>query len=334
MVLAEATDAGELRPQAEALTLLGERGDRTSAPTRSRSRRSPTRSDRWREIGDDAGGADVLRELGVSHLFRGDLVQAERFVSEALASYRSSGRERGGAWALQNLAWISFIERRDLTGRGTAPAVGRRVRRARRLGRAQLGLRTARVRPLQPGAPRRGCRARRAHRDRRPRDRQPLGGRDDGRAARERPAVERPAWRRAWRTAATRSRCSRRSTTVGARSWRRARSCARSPSSAATREYADTLAHYRDDLARHARRRHALVPRGSRGVGRPPPGPARRRAGDPRDARDRPRRRQRPARIRRRPRRARVSRSCSSARSTTRSTSWSAGTPPPTKTAR
>jgi tetratricopeptide (TPR) repeat protein len=69
---------------------------------------------RWREIGDDAGGADVLRELGVSHLFRGDLVQAERFVSEALAAYRSAGRERGGAWALQNLAWISFT-RGDIT---------------------------------------------------------------------------------------------------------------------------------------------------------------------------------------------------------------------------
>jgi tetratricopeptide (TPR) repeat protein len=44
----------------------------------------------------------------MSHLFRGDLVQAERFVSEALAAYRSDGSQRGGAWALQNLAWISF----------------------------------------------------------------------------------------------------------------------------------------------------------------------------------------------------------------------------------
>ena len=107
-VLGEATDAGELRPQAEALTLLGaaeiavgayDIADATFADALAR----------WREIGDDAGGADVLRELGVSHLFRGDLVQAERFVSEALAAYQSSGRERGGAWAIQNLAWISFM---------------------------------------------------------------------------------------------------------------------------------------------------------------------------------------------------------------------------------
>jgi len=42
------------------------------------------------------------------HLFRGDLAQAERFVSEALSFFRSSGNQRGSAWALQNLAWISF----------------------------------------------------------------------------------------------------------------------------------------------------------------------------------------------------------------------------------
>ena len=113
VVLAEAKEAGEVRPQAEALTQLGaaeiavgayDVADETLAEA----------IERWREIGDDAGGADVLRELGVSHLFRGDLVQAERFVSEALAAYRTSGRERGGAWAIQNLAWISFM-RGDIT---------------------------------------------------------------------------------------------------------------------------------------------------------------------------------------------------------------------------
>jgi tetratricopeptide (TPR) repeat protein len=112
-VLTEAKAAGELRPQAEALTQLGaaeiavgayDAADETLASA----------LECWRELGDDAGGADVLRELGVSHLFRGDLVQAERFVSEALAAYRAAGRERGGAWALQNLAWISFT-RGDIT---------------------------------------------------------------------------------------------------------------------------------------------------------------------------------------------------------------------------
>jgi class 3 adenylate cyclase/tetratricopeptide (TPR) repeat protein len=106
-VLTEAKAAGEVRPQAEALTQLGaaeiavgayDAADETLAEA----------LERWREVGDDAGGADVMRELGISHLFRGDLVQAERFVSEALAAYKSAGRERGAAWALQNLAWISF----------------------------------------------------------------------------------------------------------------------------------------------------------------------------------------------------------------------------------
>jgi tetratricopeptide (TPR) repeat protein len=107
VVLAEATEAAEIRPQAEALTLLGTAEINVGAYDIA-DQSFADALDRWREIGDDAGGADVLRELGVSHLFRGDLAQAERFVSEALAAYRSSGRERGGAWALQNLAWISF----------------------------------------------------------------------------------------------------------------------------------------------------------------------------------------------------------------------------------
>ncbi len=62
----------------------------------------------WRELGDDSGAANVLRGLGMTHLFRGDLAEAERFVSEALGSYRSVDNQRGSAWALQNLAWISF----------------------------------------------------------------------------------------------------------------------------------------------------------------------------------------------------------------------------------
>jgi class 3 adenylate cyclase/tetratricopeptide (TPR) repeat protein len=106
-VLAEAKDAGEVRPQAEALTQLGAAEIAVGAYDSAEETLADA-LECWRELGDDAGGADVLRELGVSHLFRGDLVQAERFVSEALAAYRASGRERGGAWALQNLAWISF----------------------------------------------------------------------------------------------------------------------------------------------------------------------------------------------------------------------------------
>ena len=74
-----------------------------------------------------------------------------------------------------------------------------------------------------------------------------------------------------------------------------------------------------------------IVPRGARGARRPPTGPARRRAGDPRDARDRPRRRQRPARLRRRLRR--VGSHAPAARPGRRRDRpcWRAGTPPPTE---
>jgi tetratricopeptide (TPR) repeat protein len=106
-VLTEAAAAGEVRPQAEALTHLGAAEVAVGAYDAADETLGQA-LEKWREVGDDAGGADVLRELGVSHLFRGDLVQAERFVSESLAAYRSAGRERGAAWALQNLAWISF----------------------------------------------------------------------------------------------------------------------------------------------------------------------------------------------------------------------------------
>ena len=116
IVLTEATEAGELRPQAEALTLLGSAEMNVGAYDAADESFAGA-LERWREIGDGGGGADVLRELGVSHLFRGDLVQAERFVSEALAAYRTSGRERGGAWALQNLAWISFTAATSRTPR-------------------------------------------------------------------------------------------------------------------------------------------------------------------------------------------------------------------------
>ena len=104
-VLAEAKTAGEIRPQAEALTQLGAAEIAVGAYD-SADETLADALECWREIGDDAGGADVLRELGVSHLFRGDLVQAERFVSEAPPRTRRAAS--AGAWALQNLAWISF----------------------------------------------------------------------------------------------------------------------------------------------------------------------------------------------------------------------------------
>ncbi len=93
--------------EAVALTLLGE----GEAATGAYDIAEVTFGDAlnlWRDLGDESGSANVLRGLGMTHLFRGDLAQAERFVSEALGSFRSSGNQRGAAWALQNLAWISF----------------------------------------------------------------------------------------------------------------------------------------------------------------------------------------------------------------------------------
>ena len=44
----------------------------------------------------------------MSHLFRGEHNEADALISEALAAYRNEGNRRGEAWALQNVAWISF----------------------------------------------------------------------------------------------------------------------------------------------------------------------------------------------------------------------------------
>ena len=112
-------EAGERPVEAAALTLLGEACTRRAAPTTRPKQTLAEALQEWRELGDDSGVADVLRELGMSHLFRGDLVQAERFVSEALAAYRNDGNRRGEAWALQNLAWISF-SRGDIAHRREA----------------------------------------------------------------------------------------------------------------------------------------------------------------------------------------------------------------------
>ena len=73
------------------------------------------------------------------------------------------------------------------------------------------------------------------------------------------------------------------------------------------------------DLARHARRRHAPLPRDHGVARRPPAGPARCRAGDPRSPRHRPRGRQTASSASPTATRRPASRCSSSARSTTRS---------------
>jgi class 3 adenylate cyclase/tetratricopeptide (TPR) repeat protein len=105
--LAEAREANDRRREAAAMTLLGE-GEAAIGAYDIAEATFGEALTIWRELDDDSGAANVLRGLGMTHLFRGDPAQAERFVSEALASFRSSGNQRGAAWALQNLAWISF----------------------------------------------------------------------------------------------------------------------------------------------------------------------------------------------------------------------------------
>ena len=130
-VLAEAKDAGEVRPQAEALTQLGAAEIAVGAYDSAEETLADA-LECWRELGDDAGGADVLRELGMSHLFRGDLVQAERFVSEALAAYRAIGHASAAARG------------RSRTSRGSrSPAATSRTPRA--------GCRNRRVRSRELG---------------------------------------------------------------------------------------------------------------------------------------------------------------------------------------
>jgi class 3 adenylate cyclase/tetratricopeptide (TPR) repeat protein len=106
-VLSDARADGDRYSEAFALTLLGE-SEAASGAYEVAEATFGDALDVWRELHDDSGAANVLRGLGMTHLFRGNLPDAERFVSEALGSYRAIGNPRGSAWALQNLAWISF----------------------------------------------------------------------------------------------------------------------------------------------------------------------------------------------------------------------------------
>ncbi len=102
---------GDRYSEAVALTILGD----SESAARAHDAAEETYGEAlrmWRELHDDGGAANVLRGLGMTHMFRGELIEAERFVSEALASFRAIGDRRGEAWALQNLAWIAF-ERGD-----------------------------------------------------------------------------------------------------------------------------------------------------------------------------------------------------------------------------
>lgn len=65
--------------------------------------------ERWRELDDDDGLADALRQRAQVATFGGDLVAAERDALDALARFRAIGNRRGEAWGLQTLALVSFF---------------------------------------------------------------------------------------------------------------------------------------------------------------------------------------------------------------------------------
>jgi class 3 adenylate cyclase/tetratricopeptide (TPR) repeat protein len=52
--------------------------------------------------------ADAQRRWGMTALFLGRLDDAEQAIADALEAFRRLGDRRSEAWALQNLAWISF----------------------------------------------------------------------------------------------------------------------------------------------------------------------------------------------------------------------------------
>ena len=64
---------------------------------------------RWRTLDDPLGLGDALRFRGLTDLFGGNPEGASVFIGEAMEVFRSIGHRRGEAWALQNLAWISFV---------------------------------------------------------------------------------------------------------------------------------------------------------------------------------------------------------------------------------
>ena len=56
--------------------------------------------------------AEALRHRGLVELFSGDTESAPRTMSAALDAFAAIGDRRGQAWALQNLAWLSYLEGR------------------------------------------------------------------------------------------------------------------------------------------------------------------------------------------------------------------------------
>ena len=107
-VLVDAKDVGDPATLAAATTVLGDVEYKEGNLDRS----AETLDDaiaQWRVLGDARGLGDALRFRGLTDLFRGELDGASKFIGESLVHFQSIDHRRGEAWALQNLAWISFV---------------------------------------------------------------------------------------------------------------------------------------------------------------------------------------------------------------------------------
>ena len=95
----------------EALTLLGEAEIAAGAYDVAEQTLAEA-LELWRGVGDESGIADTLRNLGFALLFCGELVEAERIVSEALASFRGGQPPRRSVGAPEPRVDL-VLERRD-----------------------------------------------------------------------------------------------------------------------------------------------------------------------------------------------------------------------------
>ncbi len=60
------------------------------------------------QMGDERGGAEVLRLRGFGALFRHEYDEATELLEQALSRFEALDDRLGTAWALQNLAWCAF----------------------------------------------------------------------------------------------------------------------------------------------------------------------------------------------------------------------------------
>jgi tetratricopeptide (TPR) repeat protein len=94
--------------KARALSILGEVEARSGAIDEAQ-RLLDMAIVEYDQLGDVHGRAEARRLSGMAALFAHDYEGAREPVADALEDFRAADDARGVAWALQNLAWISFV---------------------------------------------------------------------------------------------------------------------------------------------------------------------------------------------------------------------------------